>query len=165
MRATGDEMKSSCDEGVKILAVSFVFFWIIIPATLIHASGKESISSACHREIISKVESPDHNWVALLREDICSDGAFTTVVTNTVQLLRNGEAPRQEGDVFGLDSGGHPEERPIIEWLAPRLLQILIPNKSLIGLNRSKRDEINIIVKFNPDDPEERKQWLRDIGE
>jgi hypothetical protein len=119
----------------------------------------------CQRETLSKITSPDHAWVALLHQDVCSDGAFTAVLTNVVQLVRQGKAPAHKGEIFSVDVGGNSDNAPEIQWATPRLLQIVVPNKSLIGLSKKTFDGVDIVVKFNPDDPEERQNWLKEIGQ
>jgi hypothetical protein len=48
--------------------------------------------------------------------------------------------------------------------LSPQRLELTVPNKSLIGLQRSSYKGIEITIKFNPDDPAERRQFLDGLG-
>jgi hypothetical protein len=120
---------------------------IAIVVHLLTGTALAQEGAGCERETVSALSSPDDDWVALVQEDICSDGAFVTTVTDTIQLARqdltppvqlswHAEEPKHENDVFALDEHGRPENRPITQWLSPRKLQIAIPNLSLIGLKK-----------------------------
>jgi hypothetical protein len=119
--------------------------------------------------------SPDDVWVALVQEYTCTDGYFVTTVTDTVQLTRrdatdaiqlgrHADESKHENDVLTLDEHGHPENRPLTRWLSAHKLQITVPNKSLIGLQKNYYQEIEIVIKYEPDDPAGREQWLRSLG-
>ena len=121
----------------------------------------------CEHETISTLMSPDGSWVAVVLEVICSNQAFgMTNVTDGVQLVRRGDEPKkssESNDVFIVDRGSW-EERPLTRWLSPSKLQITVPNKSLIGLQKNSYDGVDIVVKFEPDDPVERERWLKSRG-
>ena len=121
--------------------------------------------AGCNRQTVAMVMSPDDTWAALVQEDICSDGAFVTVATDVVQLVPRGAKPRDEDNIFAIDEHGRPENRPLLRWLSPRKLQISVPNKSLIALQKSSHEDIDIVIKFDPDDPIERQQFLRQFRE
>lgn len=142
-----------------------VLLCICAVAVLAHCKDSRSTKGGCEKRTVSTSLSPDRIWSAVVREEICSDGAFTTSAANVVQLVRSGETETDEGKIFSADTGGHPENTPLLKWLAPRLLQITVPNKSLIGLSKSTFGDVNIQVKFDPDNPEERKRWLKEIGQ
>jgi hypothetical protein len=129
----------------------------------------------CWRSTISALISPDDTWVALVQQDVCSDGAFVTTVVDKVQLVRrisidaillgpHPDEPIHENDVFAVEDGGYPANRPLIRWLSPDKLEISIPNLILIGLQKSKYEGVQIIVKHDPDDPAAREQWLIQRG-
>jgi hypothetical protein len=154
--------------------------WLAILSFMATLQVFPSIASAqqkggCEREAISMLMSPDDTWIALVYENICSDGAFVTTVTDTVQLARRDttdtikliwhvEEPKHEKDVFTVDEGGHPQDRPLTRWLSPQKLQITVPNKSLIGLQKNSYEGIEVVIKFEPDDPTERERWLKSLG-
>jgi hypothetical protein len=95
-------------------------------------------------------------------------------MSDVVQLVRHSQLSKEirltwkhdeanhEGDVFGLDIHGHREDRPRLWWLSPTKLQITVPNKSLIGLQKADYQGIEIVVKFEPDDPAERERFLKE---
>ena len=129
----------------------------------------------CQRLTISAEISPDETWWALTQEDVCSDGYFVTTIIDTVQLVRRETVdtidltehpiePRHEDDVFAVEEHGHPENRPLTRWLSPQILQITVPNKSLIGLRKPTFQGIEISIKYDPDDPVERERWLKSLG-
>src|SRR5260370_4105295 len=104
----------------------------------------------------------DHTWRGMVREEVCSAGAFITTAVDIVNLSRTGSdgVKGNGGDVFAVDGGGPPEDRPVVRWLGPRLLEIVVPNKSSIGLRKDAFDGVTIRVSFTPDNPEERRRWL-----
>jgi hypothetical protein len=120
----------------------------------------------CEREtMISQLISPDDAWVAVVEEHVCSgEGLATTGVDDTVQLLRSGEKPKRGDYVFSISEQGNPLNRPLTRWLSPQKLQITIPNKSLFVLKRDRYEGIEIVVKYEPNDPAERERWLRSRG-
>jgi hypothetical protein len=152
-----------------------ILFFTTGAAAVLPGAGVAQEKGGCQREAISVLMSPDDAWVALVQEDICSDGYFVTTVTDTVQLSPRGatdavqltshsDKPKHENDIFALDEHGHPEMRPLTRWLSPQQLQITVPNKSLIGLQKSSYEGIEVVVKFEPDDPAERERWLKSLG-
>jgi hypothetical protein len=144
-------------------------------AAMLGGTALAQEKGGCQRETISVLMSPDDTWVALVQEDTCSDGYFVTTVTDTVQLARrdttdtvqltrHADVPKHENDVFALDEHGRPENRPLARWLSPQELQVMIPNKSLIGLQKNSYESIEIVIKYEPDDPAERERWLKSLG-
>jgi len=142
-----------------------------LKAMLVAASGAAVAGAqlacaegGCWRSTISALTSPDDAWVALVRQDVCSDGAFVTTVVDKVQLVRRNsigtiplgplpDEPIHENDVFAVEDGGHPADRPLIRWLSADKLEISIPNRIHIGLQKSEYEGVQIVVKRNPDDP------------
>jgi hypothetical protein len=129
----------------------------------------------CDRETISVVVSPDNAWVALVREGTCSDGGFVTIATDTVQLVRRDsidtiklahypDEPEHENDVLVIEDHGHPANRPLTQWLSPQKLQVTIPNISGVGLQKKSYDGVDIVIKYEPDDPAAREKWQKEHG-
>ena len=61
------------------------------------------------RKALSQATSPDGAWVATIFNNICNDGAFVTVITDSVEITRPDEKPApipRTGVVFGMDD--HP---------------------------------------------------------
>ena len=108
--------------------------------------------------------SPDDSRVAFVQEEVCSDGAFQTTILDYVQLVRRGVEPTRENDIFAVEEHGVAKYRPLLQWLSSHELQITVPNKSLIGLRKSRYEAIEVVVKFNPDNPVERERFLKENG-
>jgi hypothetical protein len=137
--------------------------WLVVLHFVMTSAGPAM--AECEGEMISMLVSPDDGWVALVQEVVCSGEGFgTTAITDGVQIVRRGEVPEKGNDVFGVDEGGRAEIRPLTRWLSPQKLQITVPNKSLIGLQKSSYEGIEIVIKFEPDDPAERERWLNSHG-
>jgi hypothetical protein len=153
--------------------LALLFFTISV--ALLPGAAQAQEKGGCQRRTISALMSPDDAWVAFVQEDMCSDGYFVTTITDTVQLVCcdaagavqltwHPDKPRHENDVFALDEHGQPENRPLTRWLSPQKLQITVPNKSLIGFQKSSYEGIEIVIKYEPDDPVERERWLKSLG-
>lgn len=129
---------------------------------------------SCERETIARSVSPDQTWVALVQEGMCTTGRVA-VSTDTVRLERISEMKEiplgarfekaeYENDVLVVDYYGRPEARPIVNWLSPRKLQITIPNISGVGLQKNNYQDVEITIKYDPDDPLAREKWRKDRG-
>jgi len=122
-------------------------------------------SAECERSTLSTSASPDAAWTAVLEEHICSTAMFaSTTVSDTVALRQSGSQERSTDYVFGVDAHGDPKMRPLLQWIASRTLLVTVPNKSLIGLRKNNYDDVKVVVRFDPDDPEERAQFLKGVG-
>jgi hypothetical protein len=149
---------------------------VLFAAGLIFSNGVAIARDLeCERETISMSVSPDNTWVALVQEGWCSDGGFVTISTDTVRLARRDsidqiqlaprdEKPLHENDVLVVDYYGHAENRPLIQWLSPQRLQITVPNLSGGGLQKSRYQGVDIVIKYEPDDPAAREKWQREHG-
>ncbi len=101
----------------------------------------------------------------MVQEEVCQGPGFaSTGISDIVQLARRGQEPENSDDVFAIEEHGDLTNRPVMQWLSPSKLQITVPNKSLIGVQKSSYEGIEIVIKFNPDDPAERKRWLKSLG-
>jgi hypothetical protein len=157
--------------GANLLWLAILAAAVILVNTLAPARGEVE----CQRETISAMVSPDNAWVALVQEGVCSDGGFLTISTDTVQLARHDitdvvhlaprpDKPEHDNDILVVDYYGHPENRPLIQWLSRRELQITIPYISGVGLQKSSYQEVDIILKYESDDPSARQKWLKEHG-
>jgi len=118
------------------------------------------------RKMLSKAVSPDGAWVATVYNNICSDGGFVTMISDTVEITRPGEpaAPiPNAGVVFGMDDHPFDVEKALsVKWIAERGLEITVPNDASAGTQDSTYADLTISYKYVPDDPVERgclKQW------
>src|ERR1019366_7398593 len=132
------------------------------PTVAQNVPGKDV--AGCSRDIIGMMVSPDDSRVAFVQEEVCSDGAFQTTILDYVQLVRRGVEPTRENDIFAVEEHGVAKYRPLLQWLSSHELQITVPNKSLIGLRKSRYEAIEVVVKFNPDNPVERERFLKENG-
>jgi hypothetical protein len=118
--------------------------------------------AGCSRDTVDMLASPGGDWVAFVQDEICSDGAFQTSVVDFVQLARRGIKPTRKNDVFAVDS--HGVYRPLLHWRSSHELQITVPNKSFIGLRKHSYRGIDVVVRFDQDDPIERQKILKSFG-
>jgi hypothetical protein len=119
-------------------------------------------SLGCQREMVAMGVSPDDKWIAVVQEEVCSGlGIASTNVTDVVQLVPRERKPENGDDIFAVEGHGDPTQRPNIRWLSSTKLQINVPNKSLIGLDKKNYAGIEIAVKYEPDDPAERERFLK----
>ena len=128
----------------------------------------------CGNRAISTLLSPDDSWIAVVWETFCSNDAFAMSSTgDAVELIRPGAEPPMNNQpgvepiknntVLGVSRGSW-EFRPLTRWLSPNKLQITVPNTSAVSLQKSSFDGVDIVVKFEPDDPGERERWLKSRG-
>jgi|HubBroStandDraft_3_1064219.scaffolds.fasta_scaffold138402_2 hypothetical protein len=157
---------------------STIFSCVIVSFCMLNAGAlatETQQKGGSQRQTISGEISPDETWWAFTQEDVCSDGYFITTIIDTVQLVRRDTVdtidltkhavePRHEDDVLAIDEHGRPENRPLTRWLSPQTLQITVPNKSLFSLRKSTFEGIEILIKYDPDDPVERERWLKSLG-
>ena len=69
-----------------------------------------------------------------------------------------------ENDVLVVDDYGRLKFRPLLQWLSPRKLQLVIPNISAIGLQKSSYRDVEIVIRYEPDDPAAREKWQKERG-
>jgi hypothetical protein len=128
----------------------------------------------CERQTVAVLVSPENIWVALVEEGVCVSGPVT-VSTDTVRLVRRNstsqillaprpEKPEQENDVLVVDYYGHAENRPNLRWLSPGKLQITIPNISAVGMQKTTYQGVDVVIKYEPDDPAAREKWRKERG-
>jgi hypothetical protein len=131
----------------------------------VQAEPKAIGSLGCQREVIVTGVSPDDRWIAVVQEEVCSGlGMASTGISDVVQIVARDQKPENSDDVFAVDEHGDPTLRPNIRWLSSTTLQITVPNKSLIGLDKKNYVGIDIVTKFEPDDPAERELFLKQRG-
>jgi hypothetical protein len=140
-------------------AVLLVGFCVVVTSS---GRAKDDPERGCDRTIISSAFSPDHAWSALVYRDVCSHGsAMTTVILEKVRLVRHGEDQNRDEDVLVLDQPSNPAGHPAPEWLTSRVMQITIPNNSIITLKKNKYIDVEVKIKFDPDDPSQRREFLK----
>ena len=53
------------------------------------------------------------------RKPYVGEGLAGTAITDIVQVVRRGQEPKHENDVFAVDEGGRAQNRPLTQWLFP----------------------------------------------
>jgi len=81
-----------------------------------------------------------------------------------VLLVPKGRKGDESGKVLVIDAIS-ATQRPVIDWVSDRTLQIKVPVNSLIGLQKSMEGDVTVSVKFDPDDPAERERFLSALRE
>jgi hypothetical protein len=101
------------------------------------ATARADKNGDCERETIATLTSPDNAWVALAEEHVCGgEGPATTSLSDTVQLVRHGEKAADDNFVFAIEEHGNPSNRPVMQWLDPRKLQITVSNRAVPVANQ-----------------------------
>jgi len=107
--------------------------------------------AGCERlDTFAPVPSPDGRWVAEMRTDVCTDGAFTTVVVDAVHLV-SADQPQHNGNVLGKDDDGGHEYLPVRSY-------------SAIGLYRPEFETIKVDLRSEHADPASRAVTLKRLG-
>jgi hypothetical protein len=120
--------------------------------------------AGCERlDTFAPVPSPDGRWVAEMRTDVCTDGAFTTVVVDAVHLV-SADQPQHNGDVLGKDDDGGPEYLPVITWIDASTLRLTVRSYSAIGLYRPEFETIKVDLRSEHADPASRAVTLKRLG-
>jgi hypothetical protein len=83
------------------------------------------------------------------------------VPTSTVGIVWAGNGPTEDDIVYSADSYWR-EAKPRGQWLSAEKLQITVPTTASIALFTSWHRGVEVVLKFDPDDPAERLRWLRD---
>jgi len=114
----------------------------------------------CEHAIVARVPSPDGAWEARIDEAVCLFGFGTGAVVAGVHLVSTRD-PARSADLLGVQTGGNEDERPILAWTAPDVLQVTVPNRSFLKVLMREFDGVRVDLRFDPDDPAERAAWLR----
>jgi hypothetical protein len=140
---------------VLLIILGPIFFILLSLAVLVFLPP---FTASCDRTMIARAISPDNAWAALVYEDACNDGWFTTSHSDSVVLVRAGHtidlrAPRtadeavRSGTILLIAAPDRPEDRPIALWISPRNLQINLPTKTTIGHFSNFYQDVSIILK------------------
>ena len=142
---------------------------VLIAAAVViwHSHAMTFDAPGCEqRNLLARAASPDGGWVASIYTNICSDGAFVTVISDTVEIARSNEEDSpipSTGTVFGMDDHPFNVQKPLaVTWTGRRDLEITIPNDAWAGKQELAFADVIISYKYVPDDPVERaclKQW------
>ena len=109
--------------------------------------------SGCHGVVLGTVTSPGGVWRAVLIEQTCSDGAFTTDVADTVRLEPAAPKPATGITVLSIDTDGMRANRPEMAWRGDHVLQLSVPIGSdpLIGVYLRQFETIRVeLIRHAP---------------
>lgn len=138
----------------------------LVLAILVYFMLRQAQPPGCEeRKTLARATSSDGAWAATVYENVCSDGGFVTIASNTVEITppnqKTSPFPSDDTMVFG--TGGDPVQGPMaLRWTGPKNLEITLPNDAWIGRQKSSFADLTISYKYVPDDPAERaclKQW------
>jgi hypothetical protein len=153
---------------MKSRFIHVVNLWVIsliAAISILSHGGFADEKSECERKTISMLMSPDDYRIVFVHEETCSgEGFATTGITDIVQLVQPGKESNHQNDIFAVEEHVNPLNRPMTQWLGPQKLQITVPNRSLIGLKKRRYEDVEIVIKYDPDDPAERARFLKKLG-
>jgi hypothetical protein len=119
--------------------------------------------SDCERSWERRFKSPDGKWLAVVHDDVCSGGLGSDGLT--VVDLVVADRPQQVVTVlipFGQWTQG---EVVRLTWTSARNLEIFVPNRTDFSLSMVRYSDIDIAVKFDHDNPEDREKWRNWVKE
>jgi hypothetical protein len=133
-------------------------FWALV----LHALDPSALTGCQSRETTTEAVSPDGAWIATAYANICIVSPWATSYSESVEVRSSQEppSPTPKRPVFGKESVLN-DPPPTVTWLAPRILQITIPNLSRIGPQKTEFSDISIVYRYVPDDPVDRICWNR----
>jgi hypothetical protein len=117
----------------------------------------------CEHAIVARVPSPDGTWEARVDEATCKVGLGGAAIVAGAHLV-SARDPARSADLLGVDTGGHENERPILAWTAPDVLQVTVPNRSFLKVLARQFDGVRVDLRFDPDDPADRAAWRSKYG-
>lgn len=112
---------------------------------------------SCDRGIDEIVaDAPGSNWTARGIYLGCG-GPMTITAWDNVVIVKKGSAPTSGDEVL---TGDWDTSLAKLEWKTDKLLQITLPIRAEIYQQRMGPDDIAVVVKFDPDDPQMRQEFL-----
>jgi hypothetical protein len=102
--------------------------------------------------------SPDGKWLAEVREDVCDAGLGAA--DDVTVVLRPAGAPGDATVV--LAPSGQWKDAKLIrpQWLSAQTLEITVPNRTVFGTQLSRYGGVDIVIRYEQDDPTDRARWL-----
>lgn len=101
-------------------------------------------------------KSPDQLWMAEVRQIVCDTG-IGGALDVTVVLRRADEG--QEA-VVAIPAGQWADPSSVRAlWSAPHKLIIAVPNRTLFNMQLPRYQGVDVIVKYDNDDPVDRARW------
>ena len=142
---------------IIIMLASAIYF--SPPVQLLLNPGRQG----CDRALLSSHPSPDLVRVAMVQEDICSDGYFVTMPSYSVSLVRQNRMNDYQlrGHFDHLDhkdttiatiSGAGSGAVPLLSWRSDAELRMSVPRGARIGVMETVLDGVSISMRVYGDD-------------
>lgn len=141
-------------------AIGCAGIFLLVGASVLAIRNLPGWMYECEYQTVAAVPSPDGVWSAVARQEVC--GTITPASTSVVyfvHLVRKDEKLVRDNAVLILD-----EEQFRLDWLSAQKLQIIAPVYSYIPLEKADYQGIEVVLKFDPDDPVERVRVLKQQG-
>jgi hypothetical protein len=127
------------------------------------AATASAAQQGCNRLWEMRTLSSDSNWVAVVHQDVCDVG-LGSAVDEYVELRENGAS--KAGKVIAVPSGEWKNPDAVkLRWLGPKLLEISVPNRTILHSRLCRYKDIAIRVRYRQDNPEDRARWLAWVQE
>jgi len=115
------------------------------------------------RVVLDRQLSSDGSWVASVNEDHTSSGLGGDSIDASVSLAPS-RHPDQALDLLGVDTGGHDEDRPRIEWSGPNTLKVTVSSLAYLNVLTLGTEGVKVDLHLDPDNPPAMTAWLREKG-
>lgn len=146
---------------ILLIASSDRVLMFLVMAAAVFAPG--GLTGCEPRQVHAETTSTDGAWTATSYTDTCVQGPFTTVVYDSVEI-HGAHEPAQRAPKKAVFAKDHYTNDPplTVTWIAPRILEIKLPNLSSIGKQQTEFADVAIVYRYVPDDPVDRicsKRW------
>jgi hypothetical protein len=145
-------------------------FRLLILLVLTPACGGAAELTDCEHSGASSAESPDKRWVATVQEEVCDAGGVAAAGV-VVDLATSADVTHSQR-IFSMAVRRSRDEWPKVLWKSATRLELWVPNRAAIGMQKTESQGIQIELKYCGDNPQERaqlaqfqsafKQWMSD---
>jgi hypothetical protein len=133
-----------------------VDFLLLLPFVLAPALGWAAEPAHCEHSGERSAKSPDGRWVATVQEEVC-DANGVAAAGVVVDLSPSADATHAQR-VFSMTVPRSRDEWPKVLWKDAGLLELWVPNRAAIGMQKSESQGVRIELKYCGDNPQERAQ-------
>ncbi len=145
-------------------------FLLLLSFILAPACGSAAEQANCEHSGERTAISPDGRWVATVLEEICdANGVASGGVV--VDLAMSADATHAQR-IFSMYVPRSRDEWPKVLWKSSSQLELWVPNRSAIAMQKAESQGIQVQLKYCGDNPEERarvaefqaafKKWMSD---
>ena len=134
------------------------------------ACGWAAEQADCEHSGARLAESPDKRWVATVQEEVCDAGGVAAAGV-VVDLAASADATHAQR-IFSMAVRRARDEWPRVLWKSATRIELWVPNRAVIGMQKTEAQGIHIELKYCGDNPQERaqlaqfqadfKQWMSD---